>query len=43
MPSRVTFTREIEFDEDGNIWTTNSNSPLRHSERRLGSIIKLEP
>jgi len=43
MPSRVTFTREIEFDDHGNIWTTNSNSPLRHSERGIGSIIRLEP
>lgn len=42
MPSRVTFTREIEFDEDGNLWTCNSNGPARHSERGYGSIIKLE-
>lgn len=43
MPSRVSFSREIEFDEDGNIWTSNSNGPIRHSERGVGSIIKLEP
>lgn len=43
LPSRVTFTREIEFDDDGNIWTTNSNSPLSHSERGIGAIIRLEP
>ena len=42
MPSRVTYTREIEFDEDGNIWTCNSNWPARHFERGYGSIIKLE-
>jgi len=42
MPSRVTYTREIEFDEEGNIWTCNSNGPARHTERGYGSIIKLE-
>jgi len=42
MPSRVTYTREIEFDEEGNLWTSNSNGPARHSERGFGSIIKLE-
>ena len=43
MPTRVTYTREIEFDADGNIWTSNSNAPIRHTERGRGSIIKLEP
>ena len=42
LPSRVTYTREIEFDEDGNLWTCNSNGPARHTERGYGSIIKLE-
>ena len=42
LPSRVTYTREIEFDEEGNLWTCNSNGPARHSERGFGSIIKLE-
>ena len=42
MPSRVTYTREIEFDAQGNIWTCNSNGPARHTERGYGSIIKLE-
>jgi streptogramin lyase len=43
LPSRVTFMREIEIDDDGNIWTTNSNGPLRHTERGVTSFIKLEP
>ena len=42
MPSRVTYTREIEFDDDGNIWVSNANAPARHCERGMGSIIKLE-
>ncbi len=42
LPSRVTYTRELEFHEDGSIWTSNSNAPVRHTERGRGSIIKLE-
>ncbi|MBP86646.1 MAG: hypothetical protein CMJ64_08020 [Planctomycetaceae bacterium] len=42
LPTRVTYTREIEFGADGSIWTCNSNSPPRHIERGVGSIIKLE-
>ena len=41
MPTRVTYTRELEFDDDGNVWTSNSNAPIRHTERGRGSIIKL--
>ncbi len=41
MPSRVTYTREIEFGKDGSVWVCNSNWPNRHTERRLGSIIKI--
>jgi streptogramin lyase len=43
LPSRGTFMREIEIDDDGNIWTTNSQSPIRHSERGYSSFIRLEP
>ena len=42
MPTRVTFTREIEFDEKGNVWTCNSNGPARHIERGRGSLIRIE-
>lgn len=42
MPSRVTYTREIEFDSKGNVWVCNSNYPVRHTERGRGSIIKIE-
>ena len=41
LPTRVCYTREIEFDADGNVWTCNSNSPSRHIERGIGSVIKL--
>ncbi len=41
MPSRVTYTREVEFADDGSIWVCNSNWPNRHTERRVGSIIRI--
>ena len=41
MPTRVTYTREIEFDEEGNVWTCNSNGPTRHIENGFGSVIQL--
>jgi streptogramin lyase len=41
MPSRVTYTREVEFGNDGSIWVCNSNYPVRHTERGKGSIIKI--
>jgi virginiamycin B lyase len=41
MPSRVTYTREIEFGDDGSVWVCNSNWPNRHTERRMGSIIRI--
>lgn len=41
MPSRVTYTREVEFGEDGSVWVCNSNWPNRHTERRLGSFIRI--
>ena len=41
MPTRVTYTREIEFDEQGNAWTTNSNGPTRHIENGYGSVIQI--
>jgi streptogramin lyase len=43
MPTRVTYTREIEFDDDGNLWATNSNYPVRHVENHSGSLIQLIP
>ena len=41
MPTRVTYTREIEFDADGNIWTCNSNYPPRHVETGKGALIRI--
>ena len=31
--ARVSYTREIEFDKDGNIWTSNERAGAAHGER----------
>jgi len=41
LPFRVSYTREIEFDKDGNVWTSTSG-PARHMENVCGTLIKLE-
>jgi virginiamycin B lyase len=40
LPTRVSYTREIEFDDDGNVWTSTSG-PARHMERGSGAVIKI--
>ena len=42
LPNRVSYTREIEFDSDGNVWAPTSG-PSRHMETGYGAIIKIEP
>jgi len=41
LPFRVSYTREIEFDKEGNVWTSTSG-PARHMENSCGTVIKLE-
>jgi len=41
LPFRVSYTREIEFDADGNVWTSTSG-PARHMENACGTIIRIE-
>jgi streptogramin lyase len=41
LPSRVTYTREIDFDDEGAIWTSNSNTPGWHIEPENPQIIRL--
>ena len=33
LPTRVTYTREIDFDSQGRVWTSNSNAPTWQIER----------
>lgn len=42
LPTPVNFTREIEFDDDGAIWTCTSNQPsVLGEESGSGRVIKL--
>ena len=41
LPYRVSYTREIEFDKGGNVWTSTSGPP-RHMENVCGTVIRLE-
>jgi virginiamycin B lyase len=42
LPTPVDFTREIEFDDDGNVWTCTSDAPQNEDEPGSGRIIKLQ-
>ncbi|MFT5496185.1 MAG: outer membrane protein assembly factor BamB [Kiritimatiellia bacterium] len=41
LPFRASYTREIEFDAEGNVWTSTSG-PARHMENVCGTIIRIE-
>ncbi|MCR9104487.1 MAG: carboxypeptidase regulatory-like domain-containing protein [Gammaproteobacteria bacterium] len=41
FPSLVTFCREISFDEQGNIWTSYSNSPTVSIEDGVTHIVRI--
>lgn len=43
LPTRVTYTREIDFDEEGGVWTSNSNTPGWHIESNNPHVIRLWP
>ena len=43
LPTRVTYTREIDFDEQGRVWTSNSNAPAWQIEGGMPSVIRLDP
>jgi streptogramin lyase len=43
LPTRVTYTREIDFDDDGGVWTSNSNFPSWHIEGSGPKLIRLVP
>ena len=43
LPTRVTYTREIDFDARGRVWTSNSNTPTWQIERGQPRVIRLDP
>jgi streptogramin lyase len=43
LPTRVTYTREIDFDAQGRIWTSNSNQPAWQIEGGMPRVLRLDP
>ena len=43
LPTRVTYTREIDFDRDGGVWTSNSNFPTWQIESAGPKLIRVQP
>jgi streptogramin lyase len=43
LPTRVTYTREIDFDSEGRVWTSNSNAPAWQIEGGLPKLLRLDP
>ncbi len=43
LPTRVTYTREIDFDAAGRVWTSNSNSPSWQIEGGQPRVLRLDP
>ncbi len=43
LPTRVTYTREIDFDGQGGVWTSNSNFPTWQIEGPGPKIIRIQP
>jgi streptogramin lyase len=43
LPTRVTYTREIDFDHTGGVWTSNSNVPTWQIEGGFPRVIRLDP
>jgi streptogramin lyase len=43
LPTRVTYTREIDFDAQGRVWTSNSNAPTWQIEGGVPRLVRLDP
>jgi streptogramin lyase len=43
LPTRVSYTRELDFDAQGRVWTSDSNSPAWQIERGQPIVLRLDP
>ena len=43
LPTRVTYTRELDFDAEGRVWTSNSNAPTWQIEGGYPRVLRLDP
>jgi len=42
LPTRVTYTREVDFDAEGRVWTSNSNGPTWQIEGGVPKVIRID-
>lgn len=43
LPTRVTYTREVAFDAQGRVWTSNSNGPTWQIEGGVPKVVRIDP
>ena len=43
LPTQVTYTRDIDFDDAGGVWTSNSNAPTWQIETGVPRVLRLLP
>ena len=43
LPTQVTYTRDIDFDQHGGVWTSNSNVPAWQIETGIPRVLRLTP
>ncbi len=43
LPTRVTYTRELDFDPQGRVWASNSNLPTWQVEGGFPRVLRLDP
>lgn len=43
LPTQVTYTRDIDFDSAGGVWTSNSNAPTWQIETGVPRVLRLIP
>jgi streptogramin lyase len=43
LPTQVTYTRDIDFDTESGIWTSNSNAPTWQIETGVPRVLRLIP
>jgi virginiamycin B lyase len=43
LPTLVTYTRELDMDDRGDVWTSHSSGPAWHVEGGIPKVTRLEP
>ena len=43
LPTLVTYTRELDMDDQGNVWTSHSSFPAWHVEGGIPKVTRLNP